>query len=238
MCYDSLARYQMSRLEAELKSEKESMMKLIRVRRCVSPEPGEGGGSSLQLSQELDLVRAKLEHEVLAREAIQQEMISLKQSLVVGEKGEFVESSTKLRERVAELEGTVHTLEQTLTEKESEAKRQSQVQSRAIADLESKLSRERQQREKLRQQVTQEGAASPQPTSSPEVAEMVKQLKEKETKIETMSQQMQKFEKTAWDVTKIIQHSRQQSETVAALKQELLLVQVYMQNTMYRTLLM
>ena len=132
-----------------MKKERDDMMKLLRARQT-SPE----AELSLQLSQELDIVRAKLEYEA----AVENEISSLKQSLMVGGQGGGTDIVSKLRERVTELEGNVDGLRQalagkehTLVEKEAETKRQNQVQARTIADLQSKLSEARQQREELRQ---------------------------------------------------------------------------------------
>ena len=215
--------HQISRLEAELRKEKGEILRLLRERQTNSASSEDP--SSLQLSQELESMRSRLEEEELAKEAIQQEMNSLKQTLVVGGQGEVVSNTAKLRERVRELEGTIGELERTLSEKESEAKRQTQVQSRTIADLQTKLSREREQREEIRQSTGPH--PHPSGSTSPDVAEMAERLREKEREVGTLTQQLQALEKTAKEVAMIIKHSRQQSKTVATLKQELLTAQVH-----------
>jgi chromosome segregation ATPase len=221
---------EISRLEAELKKEKDDMLKLRRARQT-SPE-AEERSFSLKLSHELDIVRAKLECEVSARAAVEQEMSSLKQSLVVSGQDGRTAIVSKLRQKVTELEGTVDGLRQalagkelTLVDKEVETKRQNQVQARTIADLQSKLSEARQQREELRQSsgsgARTPGVGSTTAVSSPDVAAMVKQLREKEATIQMYSQQLQQFEKTAREVAKITLHSKQQSQKVATLKENL-----------------
>lgn len=207
------------------------MMELLHVRQS-SPE---GGNHSIQLSQELDLMRARLENEVLAREAVEQEMMSLKQSLVVGGERHAPQSSVvigKLRDRVRELEETVDHLRRSLEEKEDGAKRQNHVQSRTISDLQHKLSRERQQREEMKKTLAenetntsgqQNSASKP---DSPDVSALTAEIREKEKVILGLSQKLQSLDKTARDVTKIAVHSKQQSEKVVNLRQELTQAQV------------
>ena len=212
-------------------------MKLLRVRQ-MSPEADEGA-LSLKLSQELDIVKAKLEYEVSTRVAIEQEMNSLKQSLVVGGPGDTA-VVRKLRERETELERRVGELQQALAEKEEEKKRQNHVQSRTIADLQSKLSQERQQREELRRSADSGPRSPATGSNSSDIAAMAERLREKDTALQKCAhevvqkdatiqkywQQLQQFEKTAREVAKITTHSKQQSQTVATLRQDLVQAQV------------
>lgn len=234
MCIISL---QVSRLEAELKKEKEERMQQLRERQ-MSPE-AEEEALSLKLSQELHSTKAKLEWEMSAKAAIEQEMNSLKQSLVVSGSGDTA-VVRKLRERETELERTVGELQQALVEKEEEQKRQNHVQSRTIADLQSKLSQERQQREELRRSADSGPRSPATGSNASDIAAMAERLREKDTalqkcahelvqknaKLQQYSQQLQQFEKTAREVAKITTHSKQQSQTVATLRQDLVQAQV------------
>lgn len=225
----------MSRLEAELKKEKEEKERLLRVK-SASPDIS-SNHSSLMLSQELEIVKSKLAWEMEANVALEDKLNSLKQSLVVSGKGEGAQRSAAmadlqdkvrhleqtLEEKQAELKDKVHHLEQTLEEKEAEMKRQNQVQTRTIASLEAKLSLERQQRQELLQSAptTSTPRTTTTESASADTTAMTKTLKEKEKEIQQLTQQLQQFEKTASNVAKITLHSKQQSSTIATLKQEL-----------------
>ena len=220
---------QVSHLESELKNEKEKMSRLLRDK-SVDPETAH----SLQLSNDLQIVRARLDFEVSAKAALEHEMTSLKESLVVNGKGNFGKNATlitELRVEVAREKEKICQLEQSLAEKEAEVKRQTQIQARTISDLQSKLSRERQQREELRQSVPTPGAGPrTSGASSPDTARV---LQEKEKTIEELVYKLQKLEKTASEVVKIAQHSKTQSETIVTLKGDLRHAQVYIVNSQY-----
>ena len=209
---------QVSHLDTELKEEKEKVAKMMRDR-SVSPESS--STISLKLSQELDIVKARLAYEVEAKAALEEKL----SSLVVPGKGDGARRNLV----ISELQEKVSQLEKALQEKESESKKQTQVHSRTIADLQTKLSRERQQR----QEILQSTGTKPTPTSSeasaisPDSAAMTEALREKDRTIQHLSAQLQKFEKTARDVMKITQHSKQQSGTIVALKEELERMQVH-----------
>ena len=230
---------QMVRLEAEMKKVKEEKERLMHVK-SASPY----NSSSLVLSQELDMVKTKLAWEVEAKVALEQELNSLKQSLVVSGKGESAQRSgamAELQDKVRQLEQTleekedemkrqnqvqirkVHQLEQTLEEKEDEMKRQIQVMTRTIASLEAKLSAERQQRQELLQSAptTSTPRTTTTQSASADTAAMTKTLQEKEKEIEQLTQKLQQLAKTASNVAKITQHSKQQNSTIATLKEEL-----------------
>ena len=232
----------MSRLEAELKKEKDEKDRLMRIK-SASPD-NSSNHNSLVLSQELEIVRSKLAWEVTAKVALEQELSSLKQSLVVSGKGEGAQRSAamaELQDKVRHLEQMleekedelerqnqiqirkVHQLEQMLQEKEAEMKRQNQVQTRTIANLEAKLSAERQQRQDLLQSAPTTSAPRTTTTesTSADTTAMTKTLQEKEKEIEHLTQQLQQLAKTASNVAKITQHSKQQSSTIATLKQDL-----------------
>ena len=208
---------QMSRLEAELKKEKEEKEILFRIK-SASPDIS-SNHSSLVLSQELEIVKSKLEWEMEANVALEQKLNSLKQSLVVSGKGEGAQRSAAM----ADLQDKVRHLEQTLEHKEDEMKRQIQVQTRTIASLQAKLSEERQQRQELLQSAptTSTSRTTTTESASADTTAMTKTLKEKEKEIQQLTQQLQQFEKTASNVAKITLHSKQQSSTIATLKQEL-----------------
>lgn len=203
---------QISRLEAELKKEKEEKERLLRTK-SASPD-NSSNHTSLVPSHELEMVKSKLAWEMEAKTALEVQLNSLKQSLVVSGKGEGAQRSAT----IADLQDKVRQLEQTLEEKETEMKRQTQVQTRTIANLESKLSAERQQRQVLLQSAP---TTSTPGTASADTAAMTKTLQEREKTIEQLFQQLQQLEKTASNVTKITQHSKQQSLKIATLKQEL-----------------
>ena len=236
---------QVSRLEAALKKERDEKERLLRGR---SASPEEDKSLSMKLNEELSSLRTQLDHEMSARAAVEQEMSSLKQSLVVGGQRDTV-IVRRQRDRVAELEGTIDNLQQTVAEregtlakKEAETKRQNQVHSHTIADLQGKLSRARGEREELRQSVGS-GSRAPGPTS-PDATAMARQLREKEETIQKCHQQLQErdasiqkyvnqFEKTAREVAKITQHSKQQSQRVATLKVELDQAEVHTYSHLY-----
>ena len=206
---------------------------------------------SIEMSQKLESLEKQLAWQVEAKTAVEHDLNSLKQSLVVDGKGDrgkrnevftkLQDENSKLKESIRQLEEklreketdvkvrliTFAELEQKLEEKEADMKRQNRIQSRFIADLQSKLSQERQQREELRQSAETGVKPSPSETPTPpDTAVLTEALREKDRIIELNVQQLQKLEKTARDVTKIIQHSKHQSETIANLKEDLARAQV------------
>ena len=211
----------MSRLDSELTKTKEAMNRLLRERSA-----GHESTDSLKLSSELELTKSQLVFEVSAKAALEEELNSLKQSLVV--EGKSKTGSSELKEKVVSLEGEVRHLKTELVEKESEAKRQTQIHSRTISDLQAKLSREREQREELRQSAPTAGA-SPQTSeasTSADIARLTAELHEKDKHINDLVMKLQSLEKTAAEVVKISRHSKKQSGTIAQLKEELQWTQV------------
>ena len=217
---------QVSRLEAELKRERDEREKILRDR-SHSPDPT-GGAISIQLSQELEIVKSRLAWEVEAKTALEQQMTSMKQSLVVSGKEDILKRNAvlvEMQKEMAELTETVHKLQQALSEKEVEMKRQNQVHTRTIADLQTKLSKERQQREELRKSVGG-GTRPSEAASTADTAALTAALHEKERVIQQQTEQLQKLEETAKNSVKITMHSRQQSGKIATLKRDLLQAQV------------
>ena len=217
---------QVSRLEAELKRERDEREKILRDR-SHSPDPT-GGAISIQLSQELEIVKSRLAWEVEAKTALEQQMTSMKQSLVVSGKEDILKRSAvlvEMQKEMAELRETVHKLQQALSEKEVEMKRQNQVHTRTIADLQTKLSKERQQREELRKSVGG-GTRPSEAASTADTTALTAALHEKERVIQQQTEQLQKLEETAKNSVKITMHSRQQSGKIATLKRDLLQAQV------------
>ena len=227
---------QVSRLEAELKKEKEAKARIMRTR-TTSPDPArEDTCSSLMMSEELESLKMQLAVEVQEKETLQQEMSGLKQSLVVSGKKDIVER----HKVISDLQAEVCELDKALKEKDSDMKRQYQVHSHTIADLQTKLSKERQNREELLQSAKKE-SESPRPASSEVTtasrdtaamtaamtASMTATLQEKDKTIEQLTQQMQAFGKTARNVAKLTEHTKQQSETIVALKADLQQAQVH-----------
>ena len=152
--------------------------------RSVSPEQP-CGATSLLLSQELDLVKGKLQWEMEARVQVESELHSLKQSLVVGGKGEIVGRNSI----VADLQDKVQVLQQELKEKESDWKRQTQIQSRTISTLQTKLNTERgEKQEMLSTKPSQfsEGSSAPSHHVGEEIVRLKRELALKEKELTAM----------------------------------------------------
>ena len=99
-----------------------------------SPDPA-GGAISLQ---ELESVKSRLAWEVEAKTALEQQMTSLKQSLVVSGKEDIVKRNAvmvEMQKEAAGLKETVRQLQQTLSEKELEMRRHNQIHTRTIAEF-------------------------------------------------------------------------------------------------------
>lgn len=218
---------QISRLESELKHERDTISKLRR-----SGAANTETANSLQLSSGLDSVKPKLEYEVSARSSRGHELRSLKESLVMDGKRDNSNNKaviTKLNEEIIHLQEQIHNLEQTLAEREMEAKRQTQIHTRTISDLQTKLSKARQQREEFSHLVDNTGAAKPLKSedTSHDIATMTKTLDEKDRYIKELVLKLQKLEKTAVEVVKISLHTKTQSELISNLKKDLRHAQVH-----------
>jgi len=75
---------------------------------------------------------------------------------------------------------------------------------------------------RTRDAATDQAADQPPPLYLPtDVVELQKILEEKEAQIALMGQQLQKFEKTTTDLTKLIHHTKGQSQLVKELRQQL-----------------
>jgi len=75
---------------------------------------------------------------------------------------------------------------------------------------------------RTRDAATDQAADQPPPLDPPtDVVELQKALQEKEAQIALMGQQLQKFEKTATDLTKLVHHTKGQSQIVKELRQQL-----------------
>ena len=75
---------------------------------------------------------------------------------------------------------------------------------------------------RTRDAATDQAADQPPPLDPPtDVVELQKILEEKEAQIARMGQQLQKFEKTATDLTKLVHHTKGQSQIVKELRQQL-----------------
>ena len=152
--------------------------------RSVSPEQP-SGATSLLLSQELDLVKGKLQWEMEARAQVESELHSLKQSLVVSGKGEIMGRNSI----VADLQEKVQVLEQELKKKESGWKRQNYVQARTISSLQTKLNAERGEKQGILSAKTSqfsEGSSAPSDQDGEEIVGLKRELALKEKELTAM----------------------------------------------------
>ena len=215
---------QVSRLEAELKKEKDAKSKMLHTRTASPDSAREDTCTSMTLSRELESLKVQLAVEVEEKKTLQHEM-----SLVVSGKKDIVER----QKVISDLQAEVHDLKKAIEEKDSNMKRQYQVLSHTIADLQAKLSKERQTREDLLQSAKKE-SGPPGPasfegttTSRDTAASMTAALQEKDGMIQQLTQQLQTFAKTARNVAKLTEHTKQQSETIVVLKADLQQAQVH-----------
>ena len=75
---------------------------------------------------------------------------------------------------------------------------------------------------RVRDAATDQSADQPPPLDPPtDVVQLQKILEEKEAEIARMGQQLRQFEKTATDLTKLVHHTKGQSQIVKELRQQL-----------------
>ena len=112
-------------------------------------------------------------------------------------------------------------------EEVSQLRRQLDLKEREISKLKSQLtelasSMKPNPRARLKDGAMGQSTDEPPPLDLPtDMVELQQLLREKEAKIAIISRQLQKFEKTAADLTKIVEHTKGQSRIVKDLRQEL-----------------
>ena len=112
-------------------------------------------------------------------------------------------------------------------EEVSQLRRQLDLKEREISKLKSQLSElasslKPKPRAQLKDAAMGQSADEPPPLELPtDMVELQQLLREKDAKMALMSRQLQTFEKTATDLTKIVEHTKGQSRIVKDLRQQL-----------------
>ena len=117
-------------------------------------------------------------------------------------------------------------------EEVSQLRRQLDLKEREISKLKSQLSElassKPKPRARLKDAAIGQSTDEPPPLELPtDMVELQQLLREKDAKIALMSQQLQKFEKTAADLMKIVEHTKGQSRIVKDLRQQLAKAEVH-----------
>ena len=90
-----------------------------------------------------------------------------------------------------------------------------------VAMRDREITRLKTERARLEASGSVSDGVSHSPLESHQVKELHRLLKEKDDKITKLTEQLQQFERTATDLTKIVQHSKDQSRVVMELKEQL-----------------
>ena len=171
-----------------------------------------------EMEEESRRVHAEKRHLEGSYKTLESEVNSLRAQLHAKE----AQVGQLMSDRPVQRAGTAESAEEV-----SQLRRQLDLKEREISKLKSQLSElasslKPKPRARLKDTAIGQSADEPPPLELPtDMVELQQLLEVKDAKIERLSQQLQKFEKTAADLTKIVEHTKGQSRIVKDLRQEL-----------------